>query len=62
MAKKLSQRLLDLGAQCFHKIGLGDYQHDFEYEGEFDPWIYQLWPELNKVLKGKFVEQEIEDK
>ena len=25
MAKKLAQRLLDLGANLFHKVGLGDY-------------------------------------
>ena len=25
MAKKLTQRLLDLGAKLFHKVGLGDY-------------------------------------
>ena len=25
MAKKVTQRLLDLGATLFHKIGLGDY-------------------------------------
>jgi len=25
MAKKLTQRLLDLGANLFHKVGLGDY-------------------------------------
>jgi sulfite reductase alpha subunit-like flavoprotein len=30
--------LLDLGGTLFHKVGLGDFQHDFEYEGEFDPW------------------------
>jgi sulfite reductase alpha subunit-like flavoprotein len=39
MAKKLTQRLLNLGAQIFHKVALGDYQHDFGYEGEFDPWL-----------------------
>ena len=39
MAKKLAQRLMDLGATLFHKVGLGDYQHDFGYEGEFDPWL-----------------------
>ena len=44
MAKKLTQRLLNLGAKLFHKIGLGDHQHDFGYEGEFDPWMQQLWP------------------
>jgi sulfite reductase alpha subunit-like flavoprotein len=38
MAKKLTQRMLDLGATLFHKVGLGDFQHDFGYEGEFDPW------------------------
>lgn len=39
MAKKFTQRLLDLGATLFHQVGLGDYQHDFGYEGEFDPWL-----------------------
>ena len=33
-----------------HKTGLGDYQHDFEYEGEFDPWLTEFWPRLGKVL------------
>ena len=46
MAKKLTQRLLDLGASLFHKVGLGDHQHDFGYEGEFDPWLQQMWPNL----------------
>ena len=50
MAKKLAQRLLDLGANLFHKVGLGDYQHDFGYEGEFDPWLAQLWPNLKLQL------------
>jgi sulfite reductase alpha subunit-like flavoprotein len=39
MAKKLTTRLLNLGSKLFHEIGLGDYQHDFGYEGEFDPWL-----------------------
>jgi sulfite reductase alpha subunit-like flavoprotein len=39
MAKKLTSRMLNLGATLFHKIGLGDHQHDFGYEGEFDPWL-----------------------
>ena len=42
MAKKLTQRLIDLGATLKHKVGLGDYQHDFGYEGEFDPWVKEL--------------------
>ena len=60
MAKKLTQRVLDLGGQLFHKVGLGDYQHDFNYEGEFDPWLSNMWESLNKVLKGKFVSSEID--
>lgn len=55
MAKKLTQRLLDLGAKLFHKVGLGDYQHDFNYEGEYDPWLNSLWESLNKVIVGKFI-------
>ncbi len=55
MAKKLTQRLIDLGGQLFHKVGLGDYQHDFNYEGEFDPWMNNLWESLNNVIKGKFI-------
>lgn len=50
MAKKLTQRLLDLGASLFHLVGLGDYQHDFAYEGEFDPWMKQLWLKLANLL------------
>ena len=32
MARKLDQRLKQLGAVRFHKRGLGDEQHDFGYE------------------------------
>lgn len=46
MAKKLTQRLLDLGANLFHKVGLGDAQHDFGFEGEFDPWQASLWENI----------------
>lgn len=42
--------MLDLGATLFHKVGLGDFQHDFGYEGEFDPWLGQLWPNLKLQL------------
>ena len=38
MAKKFANRLLDLGAKLFVDVGLGDYQHDFEFQAEFDPW------------------------
>jgi hypothetical protein len=30
---------------------LGDYQADFEYEGEFDPWMSQLWDKLKRFVK-----------
>lgn len=50
MAKKLTQRMLDLGANLFQKVGLGDAQHDFGYEGEFDPWLQELWPSLKLLL------------
>ena len=46
MARKLHQRLLQLGANCFHDKGLGDDQHDFGYEAEFDPWLELLWDKL----------------
>ena len=29
-----------------HNVGLGDYQHDFEYQGEFDPWLSDFWGKL----------------
>jgi sulfite reductase alpha subunit-like flavoprotein len=61
MAKKLTQRLLDLGAQLFHKVGLGDYQHDFEYEGEFDPWMKMLWGQLQSVIPHKVFPSEISE-
>eukprot|EP00347_Sterkiella_histriomuscorum_P012855 403366965 len=61
MAKKLTQRLLDLGAHLFHPVGLGDYQHDFNYEGEYDPWLNSLWQSMNKVLVGKFVQSDISE-
>jgi hypothetical protein len=56
MAKKLTQRLLNLGATLFHKVGLGDYQHDFGYEGEFDPWLTQFWIEISKLVPVKQIQ------
>ena len=49
-ARKLWARLTQLGAVSFYRKGLGDDQHDFEYEGELDPWLATLWPELAKRL------------
>ena len=56
MAKKLTARLLSLGATQFHDMGLGDYQHDFEYQGEFDPWLDALWPKLSQNLNTPHIE------
>ena len=56
MAKKLTQRLLNLGATLFHKVGLGDYQLDFGYEGEFDPWLTQFWIEISKLVSVKQIQ------
>ena len=46
MARKMYQRLLQLGANCFHDRALGDTQHDFGYEAEFDPWLESLWDSI----------------
>ena len=53
MARKLYQRLLQLGANEFHPRGLGDDQHDFGYEGEFDPWSKEMMIGLKKIMKIK---------
>jgi sulfite reductase alpha subunit-like flavoprotein len=49
MARKLYQRLTQLGATWFHERALGDDQHDFGYEAEFDPWLNALWDNLFKL-------------
>ena len=49
MARKLYQRMLQLGANCFHERALGDDQHDFGYEAEYDPWLNSLWDSLYKI-------------
>jgi sulfite reductase alpha subunit-like flavoprotein len=48
VAKMLNNRLRQLSANIFHPIGLGDDQHDFGYEGEFDPWCRALIEILNE--------------
>lgn len=47
-ARALNKRLTQLGADSFFQIGLGDEQHDFGYEGEFDYWSTELISALNK--------------
>nr|XP_034588629.1 NADPH-dependent diflavin oxidoreductase 1-like [Setaria viridis] len=41
-AKKLDQRLLDLGAKRIIEKGLGDDQNPAGYEGALDPWLQSL--------------------
>lgn len=43
VAKRLYNRLAQLGAQHIIKRGDGDDQHDLGMEGELDPWLDQLW-------------------
>lgn len=47
-AKVLCARLKMLGANLFHPIGLGDDNHDFGFEGAFEPWTKELIDNLNK--------------
>lgn len=46
-AKILNNRLKQLSANLIYPVGLGDDQHDFGYEGEFDPWCKELIIMLN---------------
>jgi len=49
VARRLYQRLLDLGAKAFHPRGLGDDQHDLGYDGALTPWAKKLWETLGKI-------------
>ncbi len=51
-AKILFKRLEQLGATSFFPIGLGDDQHDFGWEGEFDPWMEKMIQTLNKLFNN----------
>ncbi|CAE7309666.1 ndor1 [Symbiodinium natans] len=48
-ARKLHARLGNLGAKSFHRLGLGDDQHDFGMEQELDPWAEGLWAALAEL-------------
>lgn len=45
-AKLLNSRLHKLSANLIHPVALGDEQHDFGFEAEFDPWVKSLIEEL----------------
>jgi sulfite reductase alpha subunit-like flavoprotein len=50
VARRLFQRLLDLGAEVLHPRGLGDDQHPRGYDGELEPWLQGLWPAVLREL------------
>ncbi|KAM8934769.1 NADPH-dependent diflavin oxidoreductase 1 isoform 2-T2 [Pelodytes ibericus] len=43
VAKKLSKRLLQLGANPIQSAALGDDQHDLGPDAVVDPWLQELW-------------------
>ncbi|KAL4494033.1 hypothetical protein ABPG72_015989 [Tetrahymena utriculariae] len=53
MARKLYQRMLQLGAKIFHERGLGDDQHPFGYDGELDTWTEKLFESLKNIFPNK---------
>ncbi|KAL4465881.1 hypothetical protein ABPG74_004118 [Tetrahymena malaccensis] len=53
MARKLYQRMLQLGAKIFHERGLGDDQHPFGYDGELDSWTEKLFESLKNIFPNK---------
>jgi sulfite reductase alpha subunit-like flavoprotein len=50
VARKLFQRLLNLGGKFFHNRGLGDDQDKEGYDTELGPWMEELW----QILKLKY--------
>ena len=59
-ARRLWARMKQLGAVAFYRKGLGDEQHDFEYEGELDPWMEGLWTEVGSRVETGEKRQSIE--
>ncbi|KAK0572444.1 hypothetical protein LWI29_031550 [Acer saccharum] len=54
VAKKLDNRLLNLGATAVLERGLGDDQHPSGYEGALDPWLRSLWGSLYQINPSFF--------
>ena len=46
VARRLHQRLLDLGAAAIHERGLGDDQHELGVDAALDEWLNGLWGKL----------------
>jgi len=53
VARRLYQRVLQLGAKEFHERGLGDDQHEFGYDTEFIPWLEKLYESLKAHFPSK---------
>ncbi|XP_057323905.1 NADPH-dependent diflavin oxidoreductase 1 [Microplitis mediator] len=51
-AKKLNKRLSQLGGTSLISIGLADDQHDLGIDATVDPWIQQLWNEINIIYNN----------
>lgn len=49
VARRLQHQLCALGCVEFYRMGLGDDQHDFGYEGEFDPWLENVLNVLCRI-------------
>ena len=49
VARKLHQRLLNLGGNKIHDRGLGDDQHDIGYDSAFIPWLESLSIKLEQI-------------
>lgn len=56
MARKLFQRLLQLGATSFHERGLGDDSNPLGYYAEYEPWNEGLWKSLQNEFPNKKVQ------
>lgn len=50
VARRLHQRLIDLGAKPFHPRGLGDDQDQLGYDEKLDPWMNGLWKALERLV------------
>ena len=48
-ARRLHQRLLELGAAPFHARGLGDDQDAHRYDTALEPWAAALWQRLDEM-------------
>ena len=49
VAKRLTRRLNDLGANQIIETGLADDQHDLGPDAVAEPWIQKLWKALGNI-------------